>query len=204
MATHAPPDRPAPGKRWRSVSLVRTAPARPTFPTVRYRRLAVALMFPTGCTIALAACGSSNPASTSATGSSYSQLAAAHCMRAHGVPNFPDPGPHGGMTVLMSPGSSTVTIDGTPFSGPAFQAAERICHPLGIGGAGNPSVSEHQRRALLDFAKCMRQHRIPYSDPTFPPGGGIFGGGASGPDTSPASKPAGAICTKAVARETAG
>lgn len=207
MATQAPPDQPAANKPRRSVfpiDTLRTAPARHDIPAGRYRRLAASLTLAAACTTALAACGSSNPTSTSATGSSNSQLAAAQCMRAHGVPNFPDPGPRGGMTVLISPGSSTVTIDGTPFSGPAFQAAEKLCKPLGNGGGGNPGVSEQHKRALLDFAKCMRQHGIPYNDPSFPPGGGIFGGGSPTQDNSPASKQAGATCTKTVRSETVG
>ncbi|MEO9023684.1 MAG: hypothetical protein ABI339_01585 [Solirubrobacteraceae bacterium] len=102
------------------------------------------------------------------------------------------------MTVLISAGSSTLTIDGISFSGPAFRAAERICKPLGGGGAGTPPVTDQQKRTLLNLAKCMRQHRVPYDDPTFPPGGGIFGGGGTGQDkNSPAFEKAGAICNKA-------
>jgi hypothetical protein len=125
-------------------------------------------------------------------------------MRAHGVPNFPDPGPNGGMSVNLSSAGSTVTIDGIAFNGPIFQAAEKICKPLGDSSGGNPPVPEQQRRALLDFAKCMRQHGIPYNDPTFPPGGGIFGGGAVGSDNSPADKQAGATCRKTVGSYGAG
>ena len=63
-------------------------------------------------------------------------LAMARCMRAHGVPNFPDPqvssGQGGGVQIkLGGPGSD---ID--PQS-PAFQSASKICQPLlnraGIG-----------------------------------------------------------------------
>lgn len=208
MGTHVPLGQPAARKPSRSVfpiDALRTAPERHDLPAGRYRRLAAALTLAAASTIALAACRSSNPTSAAATGSSHSQLAAARCVRAHGVPNFPDPGLHGSMTVLLSPGSSTVRIDGIPFSGPAFQAAEKVCQPLGNGGAGNPPVPEQQNRALLDFAKCMRQHGIPYNDPTFPPGGGIFGGGTSSQDpNSPAVKQAATVCNKAMRSETSG
>jgi hypothetical protein len=120
-------------------------------------------------------------------------------MRAHGVPNFPDPGPKGGMTVVFIPGSAAVTIDGIAFSGPAFEAAERICKPLGGNGGGNPPVSEQKKRALLAFARCMRQHRIAYADPQFPAGGGIFGGGSSPQDAnSPEVKHAATSCNAAM------
>jgi hypothetical protein len=60
------------------------------------------------------------------------------------------------------------------------------------------------RSALLDFAKCMRQHGIPYNDPAFPPGG-IFGGGTSSQDSnSPAVKQAATVCNKALRSETSG
>jgi hypothetical protein len=144
-----------------------------------------------------AACGSANPPPSSATGSTNVALVAARCMRAHGVPNFPDPGRKGGMTVLFSPGSATPTIGGVTFSGPAFQAAAKICKPLGNPGPGPPPIGEQQRRALLAFANCMRRHGIAYADPSFPAGGGVFGGGTSGQDrNSPATKQAVAACNR--------
>ena len=59
-------------------------------------------------------------------------LASARCMRAHGVPNFPDPSFSGG----------AVRIGGGPqlnSQSPAFQRAMRVCHGGGdfrIGGPG--------------------------------------------------------------------
>jgi hypothetical protein len=117
-------------------------------------------------------------------------------MRAHGVPNYPDPGPKGGQTVLFSPGSTTPAIDGITFSGPVFQAAAKICRPLGNPGGAPPPVTAQQKREMLAFAECMRRHGIPYADPQFPAGGGIFGGGGSGQDNnSPAFKQAATACS---------
>lgn len=45
------------------------------------------------------------------------QLKYAHCMRAHGVTDFPDPSANGGFTIPES----------TDENGPLFQAAERAC-----------------------------------------------------------------------------
>ena len=123
-------------------------------------------------------------------------------MRTHGVPNFPDPGPRGGMTVLFSAGSSTPTIDGITFSGPAFAAAEQVCRPLGSGsGPSNPPVPEKTKQTLLAEARCMRAHGLPYTDPQFPAGGGIFGGGATSPaeGKSPAFIRADRACSKSAA-----
>jgi hypothetical protein len=126
-------------------------------------------------------------------------------MRAHGVPNFPDPGPKGGMTVLFSPGSATPTIQGITFGGPAFQAAERICKPLGNPGAGPPAITEQQKRAMVDFANCMRHHGLPqWADPTFPPGGGVFGGGGPYNKNTPRLMQATNACTRAAGRQEAG
>jgi hypothetical protein len=57
-------------------------------------------------------------------------LAMSKCMRAHGVPNFPDPtfqsGPGGAIGIRIGgPGS------GIDPSSPAFQAAQKICLPAG-------------------------------------------------------------------------
>jgi hypothetical protein len=94
-------------------------------------------------------------------------------MRAHGVPNFPDPGADGGNPVTASPGSPTITIAGIPFSGPAFEKAEKICNPLGLGRS-RPAISAAQKQKLIAFAECMRHHGLTqWADPTFPPGGGI-------------------------------
>ena len=102
------------------------------------------------------------------------------------------------MTVNISPGRSAVTIDGIPFSGPAFQAAQKTCKPFG-GADGRPPITEHQALTLLAFARCMRRHGLPeWSDPTFPAGGGIMGGGGPYPHDSPAVKHAATICNKTV------
>lgn len=143
--------------------------------------------------LALVACGASTTRSTSSRANPA--VAVAHCMRAHGVPNFPDPGPHGGMTVLFSPGSSTPSIDGIHFSGPAFTAAARICKPFGQPQPGTPAISAAQKRAALGFAGCMRHHGFPqWADPTFPPGGGIMGGGVPNGKNSPAIEHAAKTC----------
>jgi hypothetical protein len=151
-----------------------------------------------GCVVAIGACGGSR---STATASSDPELALSQCMRAHGVPNFPDPtkGPGGeGMSVNMSPGSSTLTVEGVPFSGPTFQTAEKTCKFFG-GGGGPPGISESQKLAEIRFAQCMRKHGVPnFPDPEFPSGGGIMRPDVPGlARNSPAVSHAAAVCNEA-------
>lgn len=140
------------------------------------KRMVVPSTLAVVCAIVMAACGGSKPAAHRTAGFSK-QYAAARCMRAHGIQNFPDPRSDGGNTVSSSPGSSTITIAGIAFSGPAFEQAEKLCDPLGLG-TGPPPITEATKRKLIGFADCMRHHGLTqWPDPTFPPGGGIQQGG---------------------------
>ncbi len=142
------------------------------------KRLPLTFAFAVSCATVVAACGGSKPAARPTTGSGK-QYAAARCMRAHGVPNFPDPNSFGGNPVLASPGSDTITIAGVPFSGPAFEAAEKRCDPLGLASP-RPPIGEHQKEQLIAFAECMRRHGLTnWADPIFPRGGGIVQTGES-------------------------
>ena len=127
------------------------------------------------CAVAVAACGSSSP-NTASTHSATSspQFALATCMRAHGVRNFPDPtlgAGSEGFSIEKSSGSSSVTVDGISFSGPAFQSAAKTCQ---FAGALGPSTgtSGAQREAFIAKAHCIRTHGVPnFPDPFFGPGG---------------------------------
>jgi hypothetical protein len=91
-------------------------------------------------------------------------------MRAHGVPNFPDPtvGPGGqGLSVTGTPGSSIISINGINFSGPAFEHAKRACN-FGPAQGGPVSIPESQRERMLAIARCLRTHGVPnFADPNF-------------------------------------
>jgi hypothetical protein len=120
------------------------------------------------CVVAVAACGSSHTTST-ATGarSDSPALKFADCMRAHGVPSFPDPGGGGGGINLADTGINPQS--------PAFKSARRACARLAPGGAaGGVSATESEFLAALRFAKCMRVNGFPsFPDPTridAPPG----------------------------------
>jgi hypothetical protein len=162
------------------------------------RRLALTLTLALACAAGLSACGSSKPDHKHSSSGYDKQYAAARCMRAHGVPNFPDPGSDGGNPVAESPGSDTITIAGIPFSGPAFVNAEKRCDPLGLGSS-RPPISEHQKEQLIAFAECMRHHGLTrWADPLFPPSGGIEQVGQSAYNRDdPKVLAASAACNKA-------
>jgi hypothetical protein len=134
-------------------------------------RLVVALAVG-GCTLALAACGSTRKeATTGGSSRSVSFLRFSECMRSHGVSNFPDPSPGGGIHV--SPGS------GFNPQSPVVQSAQQSCKKLLPGGGPPAHVPESVKLRALRFAQCMRSHGVPnYPDPTFPAGGGVIDRGA--------------------------
>jgi len=150
--------------------------------------------------LSVAACGASGTPSgitTNAASGNSSQFALARCMRSHGVPDFPDPRPvTGGFSISATPGSSTLTVDGTTFAGPAFESAVKTCK-LFAGGTSPPPITASQKRAAVAFAECMRKHGVPnYPDPTFPAGGGIAQGLGINRN-SPAVQAGAAVCGKA-------
>jgi hypothetical protein len=149
--------------------------ARPSTPPSRSQRRVWLALVAVSCAVAVAACGNSTPKAASTPSSASSpQFALATCMRAHAVPNFPDPtlGAGGeGFSIVKAPGSSTVTVDGISFSGPAFQTAAKTCQ---FAGALGPStgISAAQKEALIAKAHCIRTHGVPnFPDPFFGPGG---------------------------------
>lgn len=121
--------------------------------------------------LALAACGGGAPASAgSASGlpTFTQEVALAHCIRGHGVPDFPDPGQSGGFNA-----SVLATLNA-----PQGQKAYGACrHLLADGGPSLTRLQHMEQQALqalqkklpelLKFARCMRGHGLPdYPDPT--------------------------------------
>jgi hypothetical protein len=115
------------------------------------------------CAAGAAACGSSSAAGSSAAKPGRSQFVAfSVCMRSHGVPNFPDPGPNG---LQITPSSGV-----NPRS-PGFQAAQQACQKL-LPGGGPGHASPRNGQRLLALSQCMRRRGVTsFPDPT------IFHGG---------------------------
>jgi hypothetical protein len=163
--------------------------------------------------LGLAACGSSDPSTTTAANGpaavkQASGLAFARCIRAHGVPNFPDPTSNGqgGIQIQQSQraGSGPSTeVNGVPVNGPAFQKAMSACRSdLPHGGTPSAAQTAQVKAQALAMSRCMRSHGVSnFPDPTFqtgPNGGvgvGIRIGNNSGIDpNSPAFQAAQKAC----------
>jgi hypothetical protein len=118
-----------------------------------------------------AACGGS-PSSTSsggspdAGGSANSQTALAYsaCMRAHGVPKFPDASNNN----ELPSGLPKVSLQQLGVSSSQYQAAQAACaHLLPNGRQMSQAESQRDLRAMLSFARCMRSRGVPdWPDPT--------------------------------------
>ena len=166
--------------------------------SVRARKPAVLAAGLAGVALALAGCGgSSSPGvahlssgkGTSLAGSEsngfppestaspeQAGVAFSKCMRASGVPNFPDPTAGGGLSLPagMNPSS------------PAFKAAQAKCRkllpgggPPGPGSSTNPSPRTLAR--FLRIAQCMREHGVyDFPDPQTSVPSNPFGSGRAG------------------------
>jgi hypothetical protein len=127
------------------------------------------------------ACGSTSPtASSSAAGASpptrsssstgsgsnstSSTLAFSNCMRANGVPNFPDLGTNG---MRIQGNGQAISVNGVSLNAPAYQTARAKCQRyLPTQAAASPSQQAQQRARGLKFASCMRSHGVPnFPDP---------------------------------------
>jgi hypothetical protein len=127
------------------------------------KRAAIVLAFAIG----IAACGSSSNTETGSAANPTSQaLAFSECMRAHGVPDFPDPQTTGaGVGFHFGPNS------GVKFQAPAFRSAQTSCkHLLPGGGAPSGQPSRQAMAQLLQVSECMRAHGVSgFPDPTTRP-----------------------------------
>ncbi len=106
---------------------------------------------------------SSSSASTHLTSAQAQQVLVnfAACVRAHGVPSFPDP---------SSPQQFKSIFAGNEQS-PAFQSAAKVCQHLlpggGTGAHGQAPTSRAHVAAELAFARCLRSHGFPsFPDPS--------------------------------------
>jgi hypothetical protein len=112
-----------------------------------------------GSAVAVAACGSKDSSTQSASNPSTQLLRFAECMRSHGVPSFPDPSGNG---IHIGPNS------GVDPSSPAFKAARSACgRLLPGGGPGNQHPTAQQIEMARQLSECMREHGVTgFPDPS--------------------------------------
>ena len=112
-------------------------------------------------------------------------VAFAHCMRAHGVPDWPDPLPQGGFPATGSGGNS-------PQAGSAMHTCRHLLPPI------QPISAAQQARVLahdLKWTRCMRAHGFAVSDPSVRPHAGVVIMAPPGFDpTSPQAQAAAKAC----------
>jgi hypothetical protein len=130
-----------------------------------------------GTALLAAACGgSSGGANTFAPGATYAQtLAFAKCMRANGVPNFPNPDRQGNFS-SANPEVQALEAGGSPQGGPHTVSPQRnvlfTCRSVlpnagtGLTMSQMQQISEQNLRNAVQAAKCMRAHGITnFADP---------------------------------------
>ena len=130
---------------------------------MRYRRHPVPVFIATAAAGSLlaAGCGGGAPTTTAGT-SPGGTLAYSHCMRIHGVPNFPDPGTDGSID------KDKIIALG---NGPQVQAAEQTCLRFmpahGLGPQSTVQGTHTRLTGALAFARCVRDRGFPaFPDPT--------------------------------------
>ena len=118
--------------------------------------------------------GSSSAGSSQSGSASPDSQAVAYsaCVRAHGVPNFPDPK----VTTNGNEVKVAIGINPSISGNPHFQSAQQACRKLlpggGPGEGSNHQISPQEQAQYLKAAACIRAHGVPnFPDPTFSGGG---------------------------------
>lgn len=154
----------------------------------RWARAAAAITATVALALLTAACSASPPstgagdpptaAANSSSASVSPALAFAQCVRARGVPDYPDPDSGGG-----EPASAKQIAA----SNPRFPAAQTACgHLLPNGGQQTNTQVQANLHNAVRFAGCMRSHGVPnWPDPANDGGRigfDVFGGSVPGLD----------------------
>jgi hypothetical protein len=117
------------------------------------RRPGVLAVIMAGTVLLAAACGSGSGGSSDAGDTAYQKAVAyAQCMRAHGVPNFPDPDSKG--NILITP------ADHLAQGAPQFVSANKSCEHLDPFTPLTPAQQRQDTVQALKFVACMRAHGI--------------------------------------------
>ena len=107
--------------------------------------------------------GSPTATASSSVSSAYTKaLAYAQCIRAHGIPNYPDPNSQG--QFVIPNGSSPPKVSSAVLNA-ATKACQKLLPPALAQGPPHGSQGSNTSNQLK-FAKCMRSHgALNYPDP---------------------------------------
>ena len=148
-------------------------PRRPARPVAGVIATAILALLAAACSSSPSSTGSGGAPAADGSANTTSAVGFSHCMRSHGVPNYPDPD-SGGTLPKTSPQRLGV-------SGSRFQAAQRACqHRLPttvsiqqqtqqcmLTGVCPRALVRQILTAELRLARCMRAHGVPdWPDPT--------------------------------------
>ena len=137
-------------------------------PPFRPARLLTAAAAALAAATMIAACGSSTPNSSHSPASrasnrTSSTLAFSKCMRASGVPSFPDLSNNG---MRIDGSGQTISVNGVSVNAPAFLTARQKCQRYMPHTQTSQAQSAQQTQRGLQFARCMRSHGVPnFPDP---------------------------------------
>lgn len=175
-------------------------PRRTKWRLARRAGLVAVLLVMAGVSVAACGGGSDPSASGGTSGQSPSNqsssansgaIAFASCMRANGVPNFPDSAistANGGVELNVPSGIDTKSSQ--------FQAAMQTCRkdlPRG-GSSGSGSSSGSSAQQIIKFANCMRANGVPNFPEPNAQGQEVITGGSGLNPSSPQFQSAYATC----------
>jgi hypothetical protein len=127
--------------------------------------MAAAALLAAACGGSPSSAGSGGSPNAGGSASSSSAVAYSRCVRAHGVPDFPDPGSSGQIPKEAAVRALREVSDSRA------RAATYACANLNPAGQGSPTLTAQERQDYLKAAACMRSHGITnFPDPTFPGG----------------------------------
>ncbi len=98
----------------------------------------------------------------------------AACIRAHGVPNFPDPMVTQTHNASGASASVGLRVPPAEVNSPSFKAAQKDCRSLLPSGGPSPqqTISPQLQAQYLKAVACFRAHGLPsFPDPIFTAGG---------------------------------
>ena len=127
--------------------------------------MAGAALVAAACSGTPSSAGSGGASTPGGSGNSSSGIAYSQCVRAHGVPNFPDPGSNGQIPAAAAKRALRQVSD------PRAMAATYACRRLNPARQANPVLTAQEQQDFLRAAACMRSHGFTsFPDPTFPGG----------------------------------
>jgi len=132
-------------------------------PVVGFVATALLALLAAGCGSGGGSPGVASVAAGTTTTLQSGVVAYSRCMRANGVPGFPDPDSSGAI-----PKAQVVALG---VAKPRMAAADRVCrHLLPASGLGPAPTTQQTRAQLADelsFARCMRKHGVSrFPDPS--------------------------------------